>query len=63
MRYFTTGAARIALFDGEPWAWWLLDLEIKNHAAFVGKDSVISTHGYRVDCASCGVRPVMWAKI
>lgn len=68
-RYLPENAARIALFQGEPtdgrrpWAWWLRDMGIKNHAAFVGKDGEISTHGYRVDCAWCGVRPAMWTII
>jgi hypothetical protein len=62
-RYFSDNAARIANFQCAPRAWWLRDIGIKNHAAFVGKDGVISTHGYRVDCAWCGVRPAMWVKL
>jgi hypothetical protein len=61
--YFVDNAARIANFQGSPWAWWLRDIGIKNHAAFVGKDGEISTHGYRVDCAWCGVRPAMWVEL
>jgi hypothetical protein len=59
-RYFPDNAARIAYFRGNPWAWWLRGIGIKNHAAFVGKDGSVSAHGYRVDCAWCGVRPVVW---
>jgi hypothetical protein len=61
-RYFMDDAARIALWQGKPWAWWLCDMGIKNHAAFVGKDGLVSVHGYRVDCAWCGVRPAIWVK-
>jgi hypothetical protein len=59
-RYFEDSAARISYYQGKPRAWWLRDIGIKNHAAFVGKDGEISAHGYRVDCAWCGVRPAMW---
>jgi hypothetical protein len=62
-RYLTDNAARIAKFQGSPRAWWLRDIGIKNHAAYVGKDGEISAHGYRVDCAWCGVRPAMWVKL
>jgi hypothetical protein len=61
-RYFADGAERTACFQGAPHAWWLRDIGIRNHAAFVGKDGSISTHGYRVDCAWCGVRPAMWVE-
>jgi hypothetical protein len=66
-RYFADNTARIAsgawgVPAGKPWAWWLRDIGIKNHAAFVGKDGEISVHGYRVDCAWCGVRPAMWIR-
>jgi hypothetical protein len=60
--YLADSAARVAHYHGEPRAWWLRDIGIKNHAAFVGKDGEISVHGYRVDCAWCGVRPAMWIK-
>lgn len=61
-RYFSADLTRIALYQGKPWAWWLRDIGIKNHAAFVGKDGSVSTHGYRVDCAWCGVRPAVWVR-
>jgi hypothetical protein len=61
-RYFPDNAVRIACFQGKPWAWWLRDIVIKNHAAFVGKDGTVSAHGYRVDCAWCGVRPAIWIR-
>jgi hypothetical protein len=63
IRCFADNAARIACFQGPPRAWWLRDIGIKNHAAFVGKDGSVSIHGYRVDCAWCGVRPAMWIKL
>ncbi|GHV31944.1 hypothetical protein FACS1894167_14710 [Synergistales bacterium] len=63
IRYFTDSDARIAYYLNELWAWWLRDIGIKNHAAFVGKDGEISSHGYRVDCAWCGVRPAMWVRL
>ena len=59
-RYFADTAERVAYYRGKPRAWWLRDIGIKNHAAFVGKDGEISTRGYRVDCAWCGIRPAMW---
>jgi hypothetical protein len=62
-RYFPDNTARIANFQGLPRAWWLRDIGIKNHAAYVGKNGEISTHGYRVDCAWCGVRPAMWVEL
>jgi hypothetical protein len=61
-RYFADDTARIAYFQGAPRAWWLRDIGIKNHAAFVGKDGSVSIHGYRVDCAWCGVRPAVWVE-
>jgi hypothetical protein len=63
IRYFPDSSERIANYQGSTRAWWLRDIGIKNHAAFVGKDGEISTHGYRVDCAWCGVRPAMWTKL
>ncbi len=62
-RYFPDNSGRIAYLQGAPRAWWLSDMGIKNHAAFVGKNGEISTHGYRVDCPWCGVRPAMWVQI
>jgi hypothetical protein len=47
-RYFAGGSELIALFQGKLSSWC--------HAAFVGNDGAISTHGYRADCAWCGVR-------
>jgi hypothetical protein len=61
-RYFPDETSRIALYQGKPWAWWLRDIGIKNHAAFVGKNGSINAHGYCVDCAWCDVRPAMWMK-
>jgi hypothetical protein len=60
--YLADHTARIAHFQSEPWAWWLRDIGIKNHAAYIGKDGEISVHGYRVDCAWCGVRPATWIR-
>jgi hypothetical protein len=59
-RYFPDDAARIARWNGEPRAWWLRTMGIKNHAAYVSKDGGINAHGYRADCPWCGVRPAMW---
>jgi hypothetical protein len=59
-KYFSNDTDRAACYQGEPWAWWLRDIGIKNHATFVGKDGGISVHGYRVDCFWYGVRPAMW---
>jgi hypothetical protein len=63
LRYFPDDASRVALYQGLPRAWWLRDIGIRNHAAFVGKDGQVSAHGYRVDCTWCGVRPAKWVKV
>lgn len=61
--YLASDLERATTYQGNAKPWWLRSKGIGCHAAFVGSDGVINTHGYRVDNPHCGVRPAIWVRL